>query len=836
MLASAIADGEASRLIDLLLKHNLVLIAHVDTALDAPTGSSAADGEAGDKSAMEVDSTAGATSAPAAAAAAAAAAASEKDAADANADGPPAAPAVVKPRTPAEHLASFKLQLASAVALHPVVVCSSSGSDAWSQAESAEFFKEAVAAASSAKVPVCHTTCLGRQLATPWQAREMLAQVPGLKLNLDLGVWCYTAGRIFDGDGGDRPWWPQLLASAGGSAVVLAAGVGHAGGPRVPHPADRLHKHALEQHEQWWTTLWSTMLETQAAAAAAAAAAESESEGGGGAGGPLATVYMEATMNPSYQQRLPCSGVVTTNVAELDLWLAKRVQALFGEKVTEVAAAAAAAAAGEEETTVERMKREMNELQAEAKAALKMQVDQTPESEWNELGIVTEQSKRATQASKLLYANIEAAAAEPEFPSVLPPGEKGVRINYLLECKEMVYFTHDDETPRMVAKKFDLDLKEILTINKPYYPSLSGPAKLFESTVLLLPCDHAALESLPIECQRLKITDEQQRRQAHGTSRRHGRTSKKGRGEEEKRNQLEQDRMDRRMDKQRGKARVRDTAKRERKRQRAAEKKNATPAERAKNAAKLVHLQPWIRAVAEARKFLKLVGFNVPKKGTEFHQISTYYKDQMRAYGKIRVVYVRGQPLTEITDKPLTQDKLAKAFAKADHEAGVTPLGEGYDDYEYGDSDEESDDEDDDDEDDIDDYSDRDIEDDDDDDGEPGPDEMFKVYVASEDETPSQIAKDAGLSVKELLAVNKERIKGLRQHSKLMEGTTILLPLEPETPVDAASPANGEGDTDAASLLLLVAAASSPEGDARGKRKADEQKSAEAQKAKIGSK
>jgi len=819
VLASAIAEAEASRFVDLLLKHNLVLIAHVDTAAEVTLpaaaagteGNAAEVGEGGSKNAMEVDSNATTTTAEPATA--------ETD------TGAPAAPAVVKPRTPAEHLASFKLQLAAAVALHPVIVCSSSGSDAWSQPESVEFFTEAVAlAASSAKVPVCHTTSLGRQLATPWQARELLAQVPGLKLNLDLGVWCFTAGRVFDGDGGDRPWWPQMLASAGGSAVVLAAGVGHAGAPRVPHPADRVHAHALEQHEQWWTTLWTTMLETQTAAATAAA----ESEGGGGAGAATATVYMEATMDPSYQQRMPCTGVVTTNVAEADMWLAARMQALYEEKVTAVAEAAAVAAAGEEESTVARMKREMNKLQAEAKAALKLQVDQTPDAEWNRLGIVTEVSKRATEATEQLYANIEAAAAEPQYPAVLLPGEKGVRMNYLLECKEMVYFTLDNETPRMVAKKFDLDFKEILLINKPYYPSLSGPSKLFESTILLLPCDPAVLESHPIKCQRLKVSLEQQRRLDFAADRRQNRKSKKARGIEEKRMAREQDRSDKKMDKMKVKQRVKDKAKRERKKQRALEKKNATPAQKAANAAKLVHLQPWIRAVAEARKFLQLVGFNVPKKGTEFHLISTYYKDQMRAYGKIKTLYVRGQPMAEINDSPLSQDKLAKAFAKADREAGILPGGE------YGSDDEDSeedDDDDDDDDEDDDEDDDLDDEDEDDEDEEPEDETIFRVYIASEDETPRQIAKKHDLTVKEILAVNKERIEGLRQHSKLMEGTTILLPMEEDKPAGGAAAA-GEGDASAASLLLLVAAASSPEGDAPAKRKAGGQDGTPAQKAK----
>lgn len=878
VMASAIAEAEGSRLVGLLLKHNLVLIAHVDTAVEvaavapeaAPAPAPAAPAvDTKATNGMEVDTTdstidhaaaaaaaaaggGGAAGAPAAATATAAVATTAAVEEDASVT-PPAAPAVLKPRSPAEHLASFKVQLVAAVALHPVAICSSSGSDAWSQAESVDFFKEAVAlAASDAKVPVCHTCRLGRQLATPWQARELLAQTPGLKLNVDLGVWCFTAGRVFDSDGGDKPWWPQLLASAGSSAVVVTAGVGHAGGPRVSHPADRSHAHALKQHEQWWTTLWGEMLGKQASL---------DSEGG-----PAATVYMEAAMNPAYQQRMPCTGVVTTNVAEADLWLSTRVQALFDEKVTAVAAAAAAAAAGSEETTVDRIKREMGTLQAEVKAALKMQVDQTTDVEWNRLGIVTEQSKKAAEAVEQLFASAEAAAAEPMVPSLLLPGEKGVRMNHLLACKEMVYFTLDNETPRMVAKKFDLDFTEVLKINKPYYPGLAGPSKLFESTVLLLPCEPAVLESEPIALQLSKVTEEDLRLKA-AEARRNSKKSKKARGMEEKRLVREQGRMDKKMEKQKVKARAKEKAKRERKKKRALEKKNATPAERAKNAAKLVHLQPWIRAVAEARKFLQLTGFNVPKKGTEFHQISTYYKDQMRAYGKIKYLYQRDQPLTEITDTPLSQEALAKAFAKADREAGiVSPFGgnaakgkgkgkaEEEEEEEDGTSDEEEeDDNEEDDENESEDGADEgeEVEEEAEEEPEADPEEMLRVYLASEDETPRQIAKSVNLPVKEILALNKQRLPGLRQHSKLMEGTSILLPLEEQAadPADevtvaaadtAASSGEGGGgkkasDASAAPLLLLVAAASSPESDALGKRKAEEeeQAGAESQKAKV---
>lgn len=57
-------------------------------------------------------------------------------------------------------------------------------------------------------------------------------------------------------------------------------------------------------------------------------------------------------------------------------------------------------------------------------------------------------------------------------------------------------------------------------------------------------------------------------------------------------------------------------------------------------------------------------------------------------------------------------------------------------------------------------------------------DALFNIYKAELDETPHKIGKKFNVAVKEVLALNKERLPQLTRHSKLFGETVILLPLE----------------------------------------------------------
>ena len=57
-------------------------------------------------------------------------------------------------------------------------------------------------------------------------------------------------------------------------------------------------------------------------------------------------------------------------------------------------------------------------------------------------------------------------------------------------------------------------------------------------------------------------------------------------------------------------------------------------------------------------------------------------------------------------------------------------------------------------------------------------DALFKIYKSSLNETPHKIGKKFNVAVKAVLELNKERLPQLNRHSKLFGGTTILLPLD----------------------------------------------------------
>jgi hypothetical protein len=406
------------------------------------------------------------------------------------------------------------------------------------------------------------------------------------------------------------------------------------------------------------------------------------------------------------------------------------------------------------------LQKQIADLKAAANTALTMKVDQSADSEWAALGITIGTDVGADNVIELKTIHVVSAvpkkaaakshkkqAAPKAIPkkqqqatdnSQLPAGQKGVRMNNQLDppAKELVYFTLDNETPKQVSTKFEMDPKTVVAMNKVKLQGLSANSKLFTQTELLLPCDTQVLWSSPVVMVLEKAPDVEVLQQG----------------------------------------------------------KNGKPPPTEREKARLAHLMPWINAVADARAFLKLQGFQVPKKGTRFHKIATYYKDQYQAFGEIRYRYESGKRMKKIKKDPLppadqraesnVEDGTYGAAAVDEVGAGavVVKIEDAEDDLSIEISDGEGGEDDD---------GGAMVEEDED---------GFKLYEAIDNETPKQIAVKVGFTVKELIALNKERLPGLRQHSKLMAGTVLLLPKEEEEEGDAAA--------------LLIGFAVAREGDA----------------------
>jgi sugar phosphate isomerase/epimerase len=128
-----------------------------------------------------------------------------------------------------EHLESLRRQLVEAKEIGAIMVNSHSGSDSWSLKDSVRFFKEASKMETEIGIKLIHETHRQRILFNPWITRDILAEVPDLKLNADLSHFAVVAERVFD-DGTMDKEWPGILQSIAKNCHLIHARVGYAEG------------------------------------------------------------------------------------------------------------------------------------------------------------------------------------------------------------------------------------------------------------------------------------------------------------------------------------------------------------------------------------------------------------------------------------------------------------------------------------------------------------------------------------------------------------------------------------------------------------------------------
>jgi sugar phosphate isomerase/epimerase len=155
--------------------------------------------------------------------------------------------------TTAEHLNSLRLQAEAALECRPLFLTVIAGCDAWSVAQSVEFFGEAMAIGNRLGITTSFETHRSRSFFNPWVTREILRQLPELKLTCDFSHWCVVCERLMDTE-------PEVIALCAERAHHIHARVGYDQGPQVPHPAAPEYREALEAHERWWAQIWQCQL------------------------------------------------------------------------------------------------------------------------------------------------------------------------------------------------------------------------------------------------------------------------------------------------------------------------------------------------------------------------------------------------------------------------------------------------------------------------------------------------------------------------------------------------------------------------------------------------
>lgn len=199
-----------------------------------------------------------------------------------------------------EHLQSLRDGLEAAKTLNAIKVNCVGGCDAWSIGQSVAFFGSAMELARSYEMPICFETHRSRSLFVPWQTREILMQLPNMRLTCDFSHWCVALERLPDSE-------PDEMKLCFARADHVHARVGWAQGAQVTDPRDPQWAEALESHRSWWSQIWDYQRHNN---------------------DELSTMTPEFGPD-GYAQTLPYTQMPVSDICEINAWMACQQRARF---------------------------------------------------------------------------------------------------------------------------------------------------------------------------------------------------------------------------------------------------------------------------------------------------------------------------------------------------------------------------------------------------------------------------------------------------------------------------------------------------------------------------
>ena len=201
-----------------------------------------------------------------------------------------------------EHLESLRRHAEAALECNPIFLTIIAGCDAWGISQSVDFFGEATAIAGQLGVVASFETHRSRSFFNPWATRDILRQLPALKLTCDFSHWCVVCERLIDTE-------LDIIALCAERAHHVHARVGYDQGAQVPHPAAPEYREALEAHERWWTQIWRSQLER---------------------GTVISTMTPEFGPD-GYLHCLPFTGEPVADIGQINAWMTERQRRRFAE-------------------------------------------------------------------------------------------------------------------------------------------------------------------------------------------------------------------------------------------------------------------------------------------------------------------------------------------------------------------------------------------------------------------------------------------------------------------------------------------------------------------------
>ncbi|MDP4624882.1 MAG: sugar phosphate isomerase/epimerase [Akkermansiaceae bacterium] len=203
-----------------------------------------------------------------------------------------------------EHLESLEAGVVRSLEGEPIFVNTMGGYDGWDFMEAMRFHEGVLYLEEKHGIPISVETHRGRYSHNPWLMREVLKELPGLKITCDFSHWCVVTERlVLDQERG-------ILELAAEHAYHIQPRVGYSQGAQVPDPRAPEYEYALVSHEGWWDVVWDAM---------------------------AARGFTEVTMTPEfgpdgYLQMAPYTQEPVADLGELNLWMAARLKERFERK------------------------------------------------------------------------------------------------------------------------------------------------------------------------------------------------------------------------------------------------------------------------------------------------------------------------------------------------------------------------------------------------------------------------------------------------------------------------------------------------------------------------
>jgi sugar phosphate isomerase/epimerase len=157
-----------------------------------------------------------------------------------------------------EHLASFAKQIREVALAKPLLINAHSGRDAFSREEALLFYQEALKIENDFGIPIAHETHRSRVFYNPWITRDILLQLPDLKICCDYSHWVVVCERLIDEE-------KEILQLCAERCLHMHARVGYEQGPQVPDPRAPEYQLQVDAHERWWDIIWTAQYKAQRA-------------------------------------------------------------------------------------------------------------------------------------------------------------------------------------------------------------------------------------------------------------------------------------------------------------------------------------------------------------------------------------------------------------------------------------------------------------------------------------------------------------------------------------------------------------------------------------------